>query len=46
MCIRDRSKRYAELYNFLMDDEIEFTQPEGGIMQRIEKNVLEALADF
>jgi len=40
------SKRYAELYNFLMDDEIQFDKPVEGIAQRIEKNVLEALADF
>jgi len=40
------SKRYAELYNFLMPDEIQFDKPTEGIGNRIEKNVLHALKDF
>lgn len=40
------SKRYAELYNFLMPDEIQFKKPTEAIVNRIEKNVLQALKDF
>jgi len=40
------SKRYAELYNFLMPDEIQFDKLEEGIVNRIEKNVLRALESY
>jgi len=37
------SKRYVELYNFLMSDEMKFDKPQESIESRIEQNVLQAL---
>lgn len=38
------SKRYAELYNFLMDEEIKFETSATSINERIEQNIIKALA--